>query len=251
MVEKRIVEVLNTFRPISLEEMVSVRLMNRTDTKFITSPLLLETLLEEMVDSYYVQEIENKRLSEYQTLYLDTRNMDMYLAHQNGRKKREKIRVRRYKETGQTFFEVKDKDNKGRTHKSRVELFRDYKESQQIPDFMHAKSRFRLEDISPCVESCFQRITLVNKEMTERLTIDLHLQFHNLRTGFSSKTRNLAIIELKRDGNIPSVAKELLNKHRIRPANISKYCFGSVLTTPGLKHNRFKSKLIQINKLTQ
>lgn len=251
MVEQRIVEVLNRFQPITLEEMESVRLMNRTDTKFVTSFNTLRSFLEEMTGRYYIQEINANRLSGYQTVYLDTEQMDMYMAHQNGRLRREKIRVRRYIDTDQSFIEIKDKDNKGRTRKNRVLLLMsDYHQSQEICEFVHSRSHFSLEEIYPCVESRFRRITLVNREMTERLTIDLRLHFYNYRTGCTQKIEDMVIIELKRDGNYPSPARELLNRFRIHPVGISKYCFGSILTTPGLKHNRFKKKLIQINKLT-
>ena len=46
----------------------------------------------------------------------------MYLAHQNGRVIREKIRVRTYVSSGLTFLEVKNKNNKGRTDKKRIRV---------------------------------------------------------------------------------------------------------------------------------
>jgi hypothetical protein len=51
----------------------------------------------------------------YETTYLDTEGREMFMAHQNGRTVREKIRVRTYKDSGLTFLEVKNK-NKQRTH---------------------------------------------------------------------------------------------------------------------------------------
>lgn len=252
MVEKKIVEVLGRFRPISLEQMVSVRLMNRTDTKFLTSSDRLATILERMAADYYVQEINGNRLSRYHTTYLDTERQDMYLAHQNGRRQREKIRIRDYADTRQSFFEIKDKDNKGRTSKVRLPLHTpNYTQDEEIREFTRTRSRFSLYELYPCIETDFKRITLVNQKMTERLTIDLSLCFHNCRTGTAQKLHEMVIIELKRDGNHASPAKDLLAALHIRPIHISKYCLGSVLTDPKIKHNRFKSKLIQINKLTR
>ena len=63
---------LDTFIPISLDEMSDIRLMNRTDTKFVTTLPLLRQLLEMARDSYRVQEIEGNRLANYDTLYFDT-----------------------------------------------------------------------------------------------------------------------------------------------------------------------------------
>lgn len=230
--------------------MSSVRLMNRTDTKYITCRGRLADFLKCMKGDYFAQEIEGSRLSLYRTVYLDTEGMEMYLAHQNGRKTREKIRVRSYVDTNQCFLEIKGKNNRGRTMKSRIPIVGiNELGSESVAYFIREKSHFLPEGISPRLENSFRRITLVNKGMTERLTIDVDLCFHNLHTGITRRMDDLVIIELKQDGGFPSVAKEVLTGLQIRPVGISKYCLGSMLTDPGLKYNRFKSKLIQINKI--
>mgnify|MGYP007128717654 CR=1 FL=1 len=99
------------------------------------------------------------------------------------------------------------------------------------------------------VENLFDRITLVNREKTERLTIDTGLSFRNLSSGKEQSLPGLVIIELKQDGNIPSHAKACLSQLHIHPVSISKYCLGTLLTNPDAKRNRFKKKLTQINKL--
>ena len=60
---------------------------------------------------------------------------------------------------------------------------------------------------------------------------------------------NLVIIELKRDGLVYSPVLKMLNQLRIHPHGFSKYCMGSALTNPKLSVNRFKCKLIEINKI--
>ena len=62
---------------------------------------------------------------------------------------------------------------------------------------------------------------------------------------------NLVIIELKRDGLVYSPILEMLRKLRIHPHGFSKYCMGSALTNPELQVNRFKTKLIEINKISR
>ena len=91
-------------------------------------------------------------------------------------------------------------------------------------------------------------MTLVNRDKTERLTIDTNIRFRNLHTGREQSLPDLVIIELKQDGNRPSLARQLLADHHIHPGGFSKFCIGSVLTDPALKQNRFKPILIQINK---
>ena len=105
------------FSPISLEEMSGIRLMNRTDTKYIVSLRALTDVLQRACPYYRLQEVDGERNITYRTTYLDTSDCAMYLAHQNGRIVREKIRVRTYVSSGLTFLEEMNKNNKGRTDK--------------------------------------------------------------------------------------------------------------------------------------
>ena len=100
---------LSAFSSISLEEMSTIRLMNRTDTKYIVSLSALMDVLQRASNCYRVQEVQGERNIAYHTTYLDTPDYAMYLAHQNGRVIREKIRVRTYVSSGLTFLEVKKK----------------------------------------------------------------------------------------------------------------------------------------------
>ncbi|MDH6358346.1 polyphosphate polymerase domain-containing protein [Parabacteroides sp. PF5-9] len=224
--------------------------MNRIDTKYLIRRDVLYKLLWEMKDRYYVQEINGHRVSLYHTTYLDTENIAMYLAHQSGRRPREKIRLRSYIDTGQTFLEIKDKNNKGRTRKTRIPI-EDINQLQtaDVQGFITEKSHFSPGDIFPRLKNSFYRITLVNVEMTERLTIDLDIRFLNVYTQQACKIEELVIVELKQDGNYTSYAKKILSQHQIRPASISKYCLGSILTDDTIKYNRFKKKIRYINKL--
>ncbi|NLB03788.1 MAG: polyphosphate polymerase domain-containing protein [Bacteroidales bacterium] len=247
---KALDEILSRFSPILLEEMEAVKLMNRIDTKHIARTDQLIPLLERMTESYYIQQINGKRIAQYHTLYMDTPDADMYLAHHNDRKVRQKIRIRDYEESNLSFFEIKNKNNKGRTKKKRVKLENtDYYKNGQVLELMDKYAKFKIEGLIPQLENFFNRITLVNKDKTERLTIDLNLKFHHLQTQAWSDLSKLIVIELKQDGNCRSHAKEILSSLRIHPNTISKYCIGSVLTNPELKNNRFKSKLTLINKI--
>ena len=56
------------------------------------------------------------------------------------------------------------------------------------------------------------------------------------------------IIELKRDGRVPSPILPLLRELRIKPQGFSKYCIGSVVTNKSLRVNNFKLKLRSVEK---
>ncbi|MGV8093980.1 MAG: polyphosphate polymerase domain-containing protein [Mangrovibacterium sp.] len=245
-------EKLSRLTSISLEEMEKVRLMNRIDTKYITLPENLNVFLTKIEGDYYVQEVNGKRLQTYQTLYFDTPDLQMFIRHHNGHKQREKIRLRNYVGSDLAFLEIKDKNNKGQTLKTRLQLpeYKMYNDENTIL-FLETNAQFTIDSIMPHVETCYDRITLVDKGKTERLTIDINLAFNNTRTGNSHSLAEIVIIELKQEVSSFSPTRSLLSSLHIYPVNVSKYCIGSVMTDPGIKHNRFKPKIIRINKLIQ
>ena len=244
-------ELLNTFAPISLEEMSSVKLMNRTDTKFVTNREKLLQLLEMARQDYYVQEIDGTRNLEYDTTYFDTDDFNMYAVHQHGHTNRQKIRFRTYCISGLQFMEIKTKNNHGRTKKKRIEVgdmdLLDAEKRAFIGKHLH----YDVDTLQPALNNHFSRITLVNKAKTERLTIDSSLRFSNLQSNGQMDMADLVIIELKRDGLVYSPVLDMLKQLRILPHGFSKYCMGSALTNPRLSVNRFKEKLHYVEKITQ
>ena len=242
-------ELLKTFAPISLEQMSSVKLMNRTDTKFVTTQQRLQQLLTMALKDYYIQEIDGQRNLEYDTTYFDTRDFDMYSEHQHGHANRQKIRFRTYCISGLKFMEVKTKNNHGRTKKKRMEVSDMDVHEAVKRNFLSHYLNYSVDTLQPVLNNHFSRITLVNKAKTERLTIDSRLSFRNLVNGTQKDMGNLVIIELKRDGRVSSPILEMLRQLHIHPHGFSKYCMGSALTNPQLPCNRFKRKLIEINKI--
>lgn len=243
------------FDPITLEEMESVKLMNRVDTKFVASLSQLASILELAKAEYYAQQIEGIRINRYDTLYYDTPELTMYTQHHDRRMVRQKVRIRTYVDSdGLTFLEIKNKNNKGKTKKKRITVSDQeviLHPTTEVTEFMDKRCWYDWPHLLPELRTAFSRITLVNKAKTERLTIDLHLLWSNLQTGQEKTFPNMVIIELKRDGNSPSPMLGIMNKLRIKPMKISKYCVGTALTNPTVKRNRFKLKIRKIEKLTK
>ena len=238
--------------PITLEEMSGIKLMNRTDTKFVASIGQLHSFLLAVQGKYYIQEINGKRIASYHTTYFDTDDYQMYRMHHCGRTVREKIRVRTYMDSDDTFFEIKNKNNHGRTKKKRISieaLETMHEEYDSIIPFMDKHAWYRIEEVSPVIENWFNRITLVNFGKTERLTIDFNLHFHHLKSDKRDELKRVAIIELKRDGNVSSPALDIIRELRIKRSGFSKYCIGSAMTNDSLKRNKFKERLTMIEKI--
>ena len=256
-------EILSHFDPITLEQMNDVRLLNRTDTKFVTTVPMLRRLLTMAENDYFAQVIDGESIAPYYTVYFDTDDCAMYQRHESGHTNRQKLRIRSYVNSGLNFLEVKTKNNHGRTKKKRVSidsfdpvhpqhdiLFRRQNEEFIAYDvFLREHLHYDPLSLREQLENRFDRITLVNKGKTERLTIDLNLRFHNIVTDEVRSMENIVIIELKRDGRVPSPILNLLRELRIKPHGFSKYCIGSAFTNPDLRRNRIKPRLRDIEKI--
>ena len=255
--------IIRTYDPITLDEMSGIKLMNRTDTKFVTTVDRLRLLLTLAHDAYRAQDIDEQRIASYYTAYFDTPDNNMYIVHQNGHAGRQKLRIRSYVDSGLNFLEVKTKNNHGRTKKKRVDMvgfdplnpdhgirfLRQDEQFMSYDEFLRKHLRYDPTVLTEHLENNFNRITLVNKAKTERLTIDSGLRFHNLVTGHDADLTGLVIIELKRDGLQPSPILHMLRDLRIKPSGFSKYCMGSAMTNPGLKRNNFKERLRLVDRL--
>lgn len=242
-------QLIDSFAPITLAEMSSVKLMNRTDTKFVTTLPQLIRLLKMAHDDYFAQEIDGERNMLYDTTYFDTHAYGMYQQHQFGHANRQKIRFRTYVSSNLQFMEVKTKNNHGRTKKKRIEVHDMDLNDAEKRQFLVKTLRYDADDLMPHMHNYFHRVTLVNKAKTERLTIDTQLEFNNLVTGLHRDMGQLVIIELKRDGLVFSPVLEMLRQLRIHPHGFSKYCMGAAMTNPDLPIHRFKPKLRDVERI--
>ena len=246
-------EVLAQMQPITLEEMNAVKLMNRTDTKYLTNRQTLQEMAQYWEPSFYVQDIDGLRRAHYTTLYFDTPDALTYTIHHNQHLRRQKVRQRHYLDTGTRYLEVKNKVNTGRTKKKRIEIpenaWGDLYSQPEMAAFLREKVWVTDQPLTPRLQNYFQRVTLVNKARTERITIDSGIHFHNHLTQGDADVSDLVIVEVKQDGNKPSDFKRLLLEARVPQRGLSKYCLGMLLTDDRIKYNRFKDKVRYVSKL--
>jgi hypothetical protein len=242
-------KVIFDYQPITLEEMDSVKLMNRIDTKFVLNRSLLPSVLNKISNNYKVLEIDHQRLFPYESLYYDTNSDFMYMAHHNGKMNRYKIRYRKYVLSNLCFLEIKYKIKGTRTLKFRTKI--DDIEttlSGKAKSYIQKNTPFQDSLLVPKIYTNFSRITLVNKELSERVTIDLDLNFK--QNGSEILLNNICIIEIKRDtssGN--TVLLDTLNNLRATNQGFSKYCIGRAMLEKELKTNNFKERILTINKI--
>ena len=239
---------LSSFDKISLDEMNGVSLMKRVDTKFILAETQLLKVLAKLQKDYRVLEIDNERLMQYSTLYFDTQNKKCFKEHHNGKLNRYKIRMRKYLVSDICFLEVKKKNNLGVTNKTRKQI-KDFETilSSDSKEFIY-NSQINDSLLEPALYNNFNRITLVNKNHPERVTIDTNLSFKS-----ADKEKifdNLVVIEIKQEGKrLTTLINKALKIMSILPTNFSKYCLGITNTFDNIKSNRFKEINLKINKL--
>ncbi len=249
-------DLLGEFPPITLSEMDAISLMNRVDSKYLTDSCVLVDILKDAVEEgYRIFEQNGERLHAYDSIYFDTPDLEMFTDHRRGKTTRQKVRTREYLDTHQCYLEVKNKNNHGRTKKERIlissEQFADYRVEDESVEWLAKRLEYDESSLSASMETSFRRITLVNGDLTERLTIDMDVAFRNLRNGTTSDLGQVVIIELKQDGRVPSQMKEILLRYRVKPVRVSKYCMGEVMTDQNILPGRFKQKVRIIEKINK
>lgn len=242
-------EALQKLPSISLTEMDSIKLMERVDTKYVFKVELLPELLQSLADKYRILEITGNRLTTYESLYFDCLLFDLYYKHHQGKMNRYKVRFRKYVESDLSFFEVKYKSNKGRTIKKRIKQ-KDISLTLQndAADFLHKHTSIIASDIEAKIFVYYKRITLVNNNLTERVTIDLDLSYADLNSR-TSKFENLVIVEIKQDKASKSDMAALLKRKYVREGSISKYCLGIATLFENIRSNNFKERINQFKKI--
>lgn len=249
MLFDKIQECINTFDSVTLKQLDSVQLQNRIDTKYILTKAELYDLLQGIKEQQYVLDIDGTRIFSYQTIYFDTEDFQFYKDHHNGCINRVKVRSREYIESNLCFYEIKRKLFGTRTDKQRKRIKSIYHE---VPDNDYKLIEYkRLHDrpIEKKITNYFKRITLTNKKFTERITIDLEINFEN-KNGERIALPNLCVVEVKQGkSDVFSNTIQVLKKLRIHETGFSKYAIGVSLLEPSVKHNNFKPVLLKLNKL--
>lgn len=241
-------DILSGYKKITLEQVSIANLMSRVETKFTFHRSQLPEILAQLKNDYKVLEVNKCRLNPYETLYFDTPSFYLYLLHHNSIFNRYKIRKRRYISSGDSFIEIKKRNNKNRVNKARVaiESMKEYLEVDNL-DFINSNTNIDSSLLKPTLWVYFYRITLVNWNYKERITIDVDITFK-----YNSKTVSypeIVIAEVKQEINFRSSFMILMKNNSIHSDSSSKYCLGLASLNENIKKNNFKRKLLMINKI--
>ncbi|CAN0656896.1 VTC domain-containing protein (plasmid) [Nitratireductor aquimarinus] len=246
---------LTGFRPISLEGLNGkAAMLERLDNKYIVPANRLRPALHAFSDLFDVLEIDGIRAFTYATRYYDDDDLRSYYDHHQGRRKRCKVRVRDYVDTGLSYLEVKLKSKRQITVKKRLKLQEpgsglDHS-GESFIDTCHREIYDSPFDrpLAPVIEMQYMRITLVAKEGGERMTIDTELSF---KAGDVRRLvrPDISIVETKSArGN--GIADAIFRGLHVHPTKrCSKYCVGMAATGQVERHNRFLPALRRLQLL--
>lgn len=188
---------------------------------------------------------------------MDTEDYEFYIRHQEGKKKRTKVRTREYVDSGYAFFEYKQKQDK-LLRKFRYPIaLRDHgKMTSESKKFyegisMSFSGREKLEKIFPSLRTEYNRLTLCSKDSAERVTIDFDIKLSNLRGKKSSnKLLNAVIIESKTTSENCESHKILKNHNIEKASSCSKYCLGLLYSGVFSEKGRFKKTMKKFSSMS-
>lgn len=249
---------LKFFNQISLSQLNSqASFLDRIDTKYLLTEEEFKNVLKDLEQEFYVLEIKEKSIFEYESIYMDSENYGFYYQHQNGEKNRTKVRTRNYLDSKIAFFEYKQKQN-WITRKFRYQ-FNDLNEhgemnneSNKFFEWVYQSFYSKTpEKIFPALATKYQRITFCSKSNDERVTVDFDIRLEDLRNKWKDiiSLNNLVILESKsmsKDGK----SAQIMKKYDIKRAgSCSKYglwlCYQDIVPDT----SRFKTTMRKIEKI--
>jgi len=230
---------------ISLEELnAHAELLTRTDRKYIVSNELLAQLIESNRASLATLDIDGRREFLYESVYFDTDDLRLYRDAATSRRFRFKVRTRAYRDTDVAVLEVKLKDGRGQTVKSRLDYSNDDRHhltdaARAFVDELAGRPGVAAT-LQPVLTTAYRRATLVDVAPGARYTIDRGLSC--TEPCGNAIGLDEVIIETKSDGSA-SMLDRWLWQRGVRPVRISKYCTALAAMHPELPANKWHRTL--------
>lgn len=232
--------------PIDLQAVLDQSaLQTRRDRKYLLPTQTLGRMLDDLGADLSCLEISGDRVFDYRSVYFDTADLQFFRQHAQGRRHRIKVRTRTYVESGTCFVEVKSKGLRGVTVKDRIPhpIENSDRLTRGAEEFVAhvTDSLEHAGNLHPSLESCYRRLTLVDRVTRDRVTCDEDLRFRVSDREVRGLPHEI-LVETK-TGGPPGAADRWLLANGIRPHSVSKYCVGIGLLYPHARANRWHRTL--------
>ena len=220
-------------------------LQTRVDRKYIVDAAIVADLVTALPDSTRILEVDGLRSFGYSSVYFDTPELDSYLAAAYRRRRRWKVRARSYLDSGVCMLEVKTKNGRGDTVKSRLEydLATNLRLTPEAHGFIDAAAGRACpsDRLIPTLTTSYQRTTLIDIDVHARITIDHDLECAEWGAHQAS-IGDRVVVETK-SARTPSPADRWLWANGTRPTKVSKFCAGLAALHPELPSNKWHRTL--------
>lgn len=226
--------------PVGLDELLALaELQQRVDRKYLVPADRLGPALAGLRRDLRVLEVGGRRRFHYDTVYHDTPDLDCYRHHVQGRRRRAKVRVRTYVESGDCMLEVKCAGErvtvKHRTPWAPAPLW------LTAPGLSFVAEHAPVLDpdsLRPVAATTYDRTTLLVAADGSRTTVDVGL---TARSGGRRRSirPGVVVVETKTQGR-PGRVDAALQAAGIRPQSISKYCLAVALLHPEVVSNPWR-----------
>ena len=248
---------LKSFSPITLSQLnAQASFLDRIDTKYLMTEDDFEKVLSDLEEDFFVLEINEKSIFEYESIYMDTENYSFYNQHQNKEKSRTKVRTRLYVDSQIAFFEYKQKQN-GLTRKFRYQFNPELHGKMWVEATKFFEGVFQSmygkmpEKIIPSIITKYSRLTFCSKNNDERVTVDFNVRVLDARNPKSEEIpfKNLVIIESKSAGRKGKSHKVMKHHHIQEAASCSKYSLGLVYHKKVKETSTFDKTVKRLQKI--
>lgn len=251
--------IFERFVRIGLDELnVKAELLTRRDNKYLLNASQLADVLLSLEAHCELLEIDGRHRFRYESVYLDTEDHHCFRDHNQNRRHRLKLRFRHYADTRLAYFEVKvkDRNNQTRKYRQRVDhgVFSGAALTPELMSFLGSKLQNHPHQLAkalygPTIQVDYERITLVSRQESVRVTLDNRLRFSQ-GSGVFHTGEDLWVMEVKSEKG-RSWIDRLLVHQRIRPVpRCSKYCVGLSLVNETARISRFTSTANLIRRMT-
>ncbi|MFZ0531392.1 MAG: polyphosphate polymerase domain-containing protein [Propionicimonas sp.] len=242
---------------ISLAELLDqAELQTRVDRKYLSAADAVPALLGRLAAEPRVLEIDGRRRFAYRSTYFDTPALDAFLLAGRGRRRRFKVRTRVYRDSGETWLEVKTRGPRGTTVKDRVpyDLADAGRLTAAARDFVaaaladHDVHGVDVAALAPTLHTAYDRTTLLLDEAgrVSRATIDSGLRWRRPGTTTALATPGSVIVETKGGASASGLDRALWHSG-VRPSSVSKYGAGLAATTEELPDLKWRRVLTRLN----
>lgn len=227
---------------VTLAELnASAALLTRVDRKYVVTTAAAHAIVAELPAAVRILELHGRRSFGYHSTYYDTPGLSSFLDAAHRRRRRFKVRVRTYLDSGERYLEVKTRRG-GVTIKRRSPWSGGDALDATARRFVRAalaeEGTPAPDALEPVLDVTYDRSTFLLPDAQGRLTVDSTVAWLDRTSRALFAPTDLTIIESK-SGSAPSPADRLLWRAGFRPAPVSKYATGLAALQPHLPSNRW------------